>query len=357
MKTPTAVIIGRSNVGKSSLFNKIIESKTALVFPKPGTTRDYLEAEVSWRGKKFNLIDTGGADPSKDDSYKTQIIKQAQEAQKKADIILFMADASVGPIPEDKKIFSQIRMSGKQAILVANKCDNKKRTDNVKKFSMFGLKIMPTSAISGSGVGDLLDETAKFFKNSKPDDQKPRATIALIGKPNVGKSSIFNALLGEERMIVSDKPHTTRDSQDAIVKEGKNIYKIIDTAGIRKKTKHGDEVEKISIEKSKQAISKSDVVALVIDASEEMTSQEARLANEIQSARKKFLIVINKWDLIEGKTTKSADKIRKYIKYNFPNLKKAPIVYAWKDSKKSVKKILSEAQKLVAKDANKKNNQ
>lgn len=349
MSLPIVVITGRSNVGKSSLFNKIIESKSALVFPKSGTTRDYLEAEVIWRGKKFILVDTGGMDPAKNDDYKIQIIKHAENAQKKSNLILFLTDTTVGPVPEDKKILSKLRKLGKPIILVVNKCDNKKRRDAAQKFAQSGLPMSTISSLNGSGIGDLLDEIVKIIPDSKEIEKKPLATIALIGKPNVGKSSIFNTLVGEDRMIVSEIPHTTRDSQDAIVEYNEIIYKIIDTAGIRRKTKQGDVIEKISIEKSKQAISKSDIVALVIDASEDITTQEMRLAKEIQTARKKFIVVINKWDLVKEKDTKSADKLRTYIAWNFPNLKKAPIVYTYCSSEKSVKKILPMAKKIMEK--------
>jgi len=356
MNKPLVTIAGRSNVGKSTLFNKILEKRQSLVLPKSGTTRDYLEGQVSWRGKSFTLIDTGGLDPDKKDKYKKEIITQAEKAIKKADLILLVLDAKIGIMPEDKKIISKTRKLGKKIIIVANKCDNKKLRDAAEVFKNFGIELCKVSSINGSGVGDLLDAVVEVFPKKEEDEEKIQISIALIGKPNTGKSSILNSIFGEERMITGSEPHTTRDSQSVLVKSGDTTYKITDTAGIRRKTREGEEVEKMSIEKSKMAMRTCDIVALVLDSSEEATSQEKRLGREISLANKKFMIIANKWDLVKEKDEKSGDRFLKNIKFNFPNLSKSPILFTSCKENKNTKQILVVAKKLFAEQEEEKNN-
>ncbi|PIZ82383.1 MAG: ribosome biogenesis GTPase Der [Parcubacteria group bacterium CG_4_10_14_0_2_um_filter_41_6] len=340
MNIAKAVIVGRSNVGKSSLFNKIIEQRRALVLPEAGTTRDVLEAEVHWRAQQFILVDTGGLDPLKTDTYHDSIISHAISAMKKADIILFLVDVTVGLIDEDRRISRELRKSGKKILLVVNKCDNERRRIYAKEFVSLGFEQYSISSTNGSGIGDLLDAILKALPNSLEKSIASEITLALIGKPNVGKSSILNSIAGEERMIVSEKPHTTRDSQDISISYKDTQYTVIDTAGIRRKTDKNDEIEELSINKSISAIDRSDVVALIVDISKEMTSQDKRLAREIEDKAKGLFVVANKWDLIPEKDEATLNKYTNYINANFPNLAWAPIVFTSAKDNKRIKEIL-----------------
>ncbi|MBU2575987.1 ribosome biogenesis GTPase Der [Patescibacteria group bacterium] len=340
------IIVGRSNVGKSSLFNKIVEKNQALVLPESGTTRDVLDAEVFWRDKQFIIIDTGGLDPKKDDVYHELIIKHATSMQKKANVILFMVDVNVGVLDDDARIIKQLRKLGKPILLVVNKCDNAKRRSNAHEFEKLGLKMHLISSINGSGIGDLLDEVVKLIPEQKQDEKDSDIKLALIGKPNVGKSSILNSIYGEDRMIVSETPHTTRDSQDIQITYKDFAYTVIDTAGIRRKTKQGDEIEHLSINKSMAAIERAHVVALIIDISENLTSQDHRLAREIEDMSKGLIIIANKWDLIADKDEGTINKYKQYIDSSFPNLSWVPIIFTSAIENKRTKEILSLAENI-----------
>ena len=326
-QTPSVVILGRSNVGKSSLFNKVVEQNRALVLPEAGTTRDRLEATVFWRNKSFNIIDTGGLDPDKDDIYHDPIIAQALTAQISAAVILFMVDVETGVLQEDQQIVKQLRKYNKPILLVVNKCDNAHKRKKAEVFKKLNLDYYLISASNGSGIGDLLDAITNILPKEKKSSKEPDITLALIGKPNVGKSSLLNSIFGEDRMIVSETPHTTRDSQDVFVEYKDTGYMIIDTAGIRRKTKQGDEVENLSISKSIAAINRSDIVALIVDISESATSQDKRLAREIEDSNKGLFMVANKWDKIPEKDDKTINKYKEYIDKTFPNLSWVPIVF------------------------------
>ncbi|MDP6571709.1 MAG: ribosome biogenesis GTPase Der [Patescibacteria group bacterium] len=338
---PFVVIVGRSNVGKSTLFNAVSEQKKALVLPEAGTTRDRLESQVMWRKKQFTLVDTGGLDPSKQDIYHDPIIAQASQAQSQAALILFMVDADIGPLPQDQQIIKSLRKLGKPIILVINKCDNAKKRKLANAFARFKLDTQKISAINGSGIGDLLDKITELIKDADVEHIKSDITLALIGKPNVGKSSLLNSMLGKERMIVSETPHTTRDSQDVVIEYKDTAFDVIDTAGIRRKTKHGNEVEHLSINKSIAAINRSDVVALVMDISEKLTSQDHRLAREIEDTNKGLFIVANKWDKIPEKDEKTINKYTDYIASSFPNLSWVPIIFTSAQDNKRTKEILT----------------
>lgn len=340
MKLPKAVIVGRSNVGKSSLFNKVIEKKHALVLPEAGTTRDVLEAQVGWRDKKFTLVDTGGLDPRKQDIYHGPIIKHALGAQKQASVILFMTDVNTGILPDDSRIIKDLRRTGKKILLVVNKCDNQKQRKKAGQFSRLGLELHLISSINGSGIGDLLDEIVDLIPSATEKISESDITLALIGKPNTGKSSILNAMLGKERMIVSEQAHTTRDSQDVSIAHKEEQYTVIDTAGIRRKTKQGGQVEHLSINKSINAIERADVSCLVIDISEKLTSQDHRLAREIEDTNKGLIIIANKWDLIEDKDESTINKYKQYIDSAFPNLTWVPIIFTSAQDNKRIKEIL-----------------
>jgi GTP-binding protein len=340
-KTPKVVIVGRSNVGKSTLFNTIAEQKRALVLPEAGTTRDRLDVIVNWRTNKFTLVDTGGLDPAKDDIYHNPIISQAKSARDQATIILFMVDVTIGPLPQDLQIIKDLRKLGKPILLVVNKCDNSHRRKHADQFERFKLPMHLVSGINGSGVGDLLDEIVKLIPKNPETESNVELTLALIGKPNVGKSSLLNSIADEERMIVSPTPHTTRDSQDVDVVYKDKKFTVIDTAGIRRKTKHGDEVETLSINKSIAAISRSDVAALVVDISEKMTSQDHRLAREIEDTSKGLFIVANKWDKISDKDENTINKYTKHIESSFPNLTWVPIIFTSAEDNQRTKEMLN----------------
>lgn len=324
---PLAVIVGRSNVGKSTLFNKIAEQNKALVLAESGTTRDRLEARIAWQRKTFTLVDTGGLDPKKTDDYYEPIIAQSRAAQASATVIVLVVDATVGLVPADRAIARALRKTGKKIILAVNKCDNQKRREAAAQFHQLNFPLYPVSAKNGSGTGDLLDAIAELLPLSPKIAAEPEMTLSLIGKPNVGKSALLNSLYGEERMIVSSLPHTTRDSQDVLVLHNERIFKVIDTAGIRRGSNQGSMVEELSIAKSRQAMERADVVGLVIDIAQSVTSQDKRLAEEITASGKGIFIIANKWDLIPEKDSATIRRYQKYLAVSFPFLAWAPIIF------------------------------
>ncbi|MEK7188997.1 MAG: ribosome biogenesis GTPase Der, partial [Patescibacteria group bacterium] len=343
MALPRVVIVGRSNVGKSTLFNAIAEEQRALVRPEAGTTRDVLDAEVSWRGTRFTLVDTGGLDPARRDTYREAIITHALSAQKQAAVVLFLVDVTIGPLDDETRIAKELRKLGAPILLVINKCDNASRRRRAGAFARFNLASFQVSASNGSGIGDLLDVVVGHVAASTPKGAWTPGSdvvLALIGKPNVGKSSILNSMVGFERMIVSEIPHTTRDSQDVSVAYKDVAYTVIDTAGIRRKTDAGDEVEHLSINKSQAAIARADVVALIVDISEKLTSQDHRLAREIEDARKGLFIVANKWDKIPEKDTHTINRYTEYLASELPNLAWVPIIFTSAVDDKRTKEML-----------------
>jgi len=337
---PSAVIVGRSNVGKSTLFNKIAEESKALVLAESGTTRDRLEAVVSWQHKTFTLVDTGGLDPKKTDAYYRPIIKQSQAAQARATVIVFVVDATVPLTPADLDVARALRKTGKKIILAVNKCDNQKRRDAAASFHQLNFPLYLVSAKNGVGTGDLLDAITQLLPQAPQVAMKPDMTLSLIGKPNVGKSALLNSLYGEERMIVSPLPHTTRDSQDVLVLHNEHLFKIIDTAGIRRYSHQGSAVEELSIGKSRQALERADVVGLVIDVSLKVTSQDKRLTDEITASGKGIFIIANKWDLIPEKDSATIKRYEKYLAVSFPHLAWAPIIFTSATAGTRIEEIL-----------------
>lgn len=323
----SVVIVGRSNVGKSSLFNRLVERRQSLVLPEAGTTRDRLDAEITWRGKTFTLVDTGGLDPLKTDTYRAAIIGQSEYAQQHASLILFVVDVTVGLTVEDRQIAKKLRTSGKPLMLVVNKCDHAKRRSESVAFNALNMPMQLVSATNGSGTGDLLDAVVEKLKPAKQSSVQPSFTIALLGKPNVGKSSLLNSMLNSERMIVSPTPHTTRDSQDVAVEYTGATITVIDTAGIRRATKAGDDVEQLSVGKSKAALERADIAFLVVDISEPFTSQDKRLGELIEEAGKGICIIANKWDVIPDKDANTIERYKEYVTAFFPHLSWAPIIF------------------------------
>ena len=299
---PIVAVVGRPNVGKSTLFNALAGTNLAIVKDTPGITRDRLYTDVSWLDKNFTLIDTGGIEPDSKDIILSQMREQAQIAIDTADVILFMTDVKQGLTDSDAKVCDMLRRSHKPVVLTVNKVDDfKKAMADVYEFYNLGIgEPFAISAANRLGIGDLLDEVIKHFPeggSEDEDDDRPR--IAIVGKPIVGKSSIINKLIGENRVIVSDIAGTTRDAIDTPVKHNGKEYVFIDTAGLRRKNKIKEELEKYMIVRTVSAVERADVVLLVIDASEGVTEQDAKIAGIAHDRGKGMIIVVNKWDLIE----------------------------------------------------------
>ena len=311
MSKPVVAIVGRPNVGKSTLFNALAGEKIAIVKDTPGVTRDRIYADVTWLDKEFTLIDTGGIEPDSKDIILSQMREQAQIAIDTADVIIFITDVRQGLVDADSKVADMLRRSGKPVVLVVNKVDNfDKYMPDVYEFYNLGIgDPVPVSAASRLGLGDMLDVVAEHFpEGSAQEEEDDRPRIAIVGKPNVGKSSIVNRLLGENRVIVSDVAGTTRDAIDTeIVHNGKE-YIFIDTAGLRRKNKIKEELERYSIIRTVTAVERADVVLMVIDATEGVTEQDAKIAGIAHERGKGIIIVVNKWDAIE----KNDRTIREY---------------------------------------------
>lgn len=321
MSKPIVAIVGRPNVGKSTLFNVLAGDRIAIVQDTPGVTRDRIYADVNWLNMNFTLIDTGGIEPDSQDIILSQMREQAEIAISTADVILFITDVHQGLVDSDAKVADMLRRSKKPVILVVNKVDNfDKYMTDVYEFYNLGIgDPMPVSAASRLGIGDLLDEVVKHFPDriyEEVEDERPK--IAIVGKPNVGKSSIINKLVGENRLIVSDIAGTTRDAIDTAVKYSGKEYVFIDTAGLRRKNKIKEEIERYSIIRAVTAVERADVVVLVIDATEGITEQDAKIAGIAHERGKGIIIAVNKWDAIEkdDKTIyRQTEKIRETLSF------------------------------------------
>lgn len=302
MSKPIVAIVGRPNVGKSTLFNMLAGEKISIVKDYPGVTRDRIYADVEWLNRPFTIVDTGGIEPESKDMMLSFMRAQAEIAIETADVILFLTDVRQGLVDADSKVADMLRKAGKPVILVVNKVDNFERMmPNVYEFYNLGIgEPYPISSANKLGVGDLLDEVIHFFPDTngeEEEDERPR--IAVVGKPNVGKSSIINKLLGEDRVIVSDVAGTTRDAIDTAVTYQEKEYVFIDTAGLRRKSKVKEELERFSIIRTVMAVERADVVVLVIDATEGVTEQDAKIAGIAHERGKGMIVAVNKWDAIE----------------------------------------------------------
>ncbi len=331
---PTVALVGRVNVGKSSLFNKIIEQNLALVSNIPGTTRTNNAAVATWRGKNFQLVDTGGLTFSDEVPLEDDIIKQTELALKEADLVLFVADIQTGIMPQERELAKRLRNKRKTIILVANKADAVDLFPRIHDTEWqrlgFGEPI-PVSASNGTNVGDLLDAIYSAL-NKLPRRPKKIKTIkpikvAIMGRPNVGKSTLFNALIGEDRVIVNQMAHTTREPHDTLVEVDGTHILFIDTAGIRRKSRVSGELEKIGISKSIATVNKSDIVLLVLDATEPISDQDQQLAGLLREHTRSVIIVVNKWDKAEDNSDEFRNKVKKDIYNSFPHLNFAPIVF------------------------------
>ena len=320
MSRPVVAIVGRPNVGKSTLFNALAGERISIVKDTPGVTRDRIYADVSWLDYNFTMIDTGGIEPESGDVILSQMREQAQIAIDTADVIIFITDVKQGLVDSDSKVADMLRRSHKPVVLVVNKVDSfEKYMTDVYEFYNLGIgDPHPISAASMLGLGDMLDEVVKHFPDSsKQDDEDDRPRVAIVGKPNVGKSSLINKLAREDRVIVSDIAGTTRDAIDTAIKYDGKEYIFIDTAGLRRKNKIKEDIERYSIIRAVSAVERADVVIVVIDATEGVTEQDAKIAGIAHERGKGIIIAVNKWDAIEkdNNTVKQhTEKIRQNIK-------------------------------------------
>lgn len=340
MRKPVVCIVGRPNVGKSTLFNKLIRKRIAITEDTPGVTRDRLYFDCEWQNKVFTLIDTGGLEIGKTDFIAENIRKQAEVAIEESDVIVFAVDAITGIINDDLELANILRKSDKPIIVAVNKIDFKKAKDNVMDFYELGFdNIVNISAEQGKGLGDLLEEIINNINYETFNFEETDITkIAIIGKPNVGKSSLVNRLLGEERMIVTDIAGTTRDATDTYYKNGDEEYILIDTAGLRRKRAVVEDIERYSVVRTLLAVDRSDICVLMIDATSGVSEQDSKIAGYAHDNGKGILILINKWDLVE-KDNKTCYNFEKEIREKLGFIPYAPILFVSVKSGQRIDKI------------------
>jgi GTP-binding protein len=329
MPKPIIAIVGRPNVGKSALFNKLIGQRLSIVEDTPGVTRDRIYGESDWNGRKFTLIDTGGIEPRTDSEILTFMREQAEIAISHADVIVFLTDIKTGLTASDQEVAGMLQRSGKPIVLAVNKMDSTGSIDpDFYEFYNLGLgDPIAVSAVHGHGTGDLLDECVKYFPPEGEDEEDDdRIQVAIIGKPNVGKSSLTNKILGQQRTIVSNVAGTTRDAIDSYFENETGKYVFIDTAGMRKKSKVDEAIERYSVLRAQMAIERADVCLILIDAQEGVTEQDTKVAGMAHEAGKASIIVVNKWDLIE-KDGKTMDRMREDIRRDLGYMTYAPVLF------------------------------
>lgn len=338
---PIVAVVGRPNVGKSTIFNKLTGTKISIVEDTPGVTRDRIFGEVEWLNKYFTIIDTGGIEPESDDIILSQMRNQAMLAVDMAHVILFVVDGKSGLTAADKEVADILRRTKKPVLLVVNKIDSKSQFDNIYDFYELGLgNPIAISGANSMGLGDLLDEVVENFPegmNMEYDEDVIR--VAITGKPNAGKSSILNNILGEERVIVSPIAGTTRDAIDTYFEKDENKFLLIDTAGIRRRSKVYENVERFSVIRSMSAVDRADVVLIVIDATEGVTEQDTKIAGIAHDEGKACIFVVNKWDLIE-KDNKTMGNFRMSVREKFPFMTYTPILFVSAVSNQRIGKIL-----------------
>lgn len=345
MKLPIVAIVGRPNVGKSTLFNKIIGSRIAIIEDIPGVTRDRLYEEVSYRDKPFYLVDTGGIDLG-DEKFNDEIKMQAEIAINEADVVIFVVDAKDGITSNDLVVRDILRRSNKRIVVAINKIDNKDSYDNIYDFYELGFdNYVPISAIHNTGYIELMDEVTANFKTKEEKDEDPRLKIAIIGRPNVGKSSLTNAILNEDRVVVSNVAGTTRDSINTVFKYHDEEFVLIDTAGMRKKGKVYEAIEKYSLFRSMNSIDKSDICLLVIDAEDGIKEHDKHIAGYAIERGKGLIIVVNKWDAVE-KDKANISEFKKLVRSEFQFATYAPVVFLSALTKKRIHTLMPEVLKV-----------
>lgn len=349
---PLVAIVGRPNVGKSTLFNRIVGQPVAIVEDKPGTTRDRLYADAEWAGRTFTLVDTGGLDPTSSDDYAVRIRAQVELAIAEADAILFLVDVREGITATDIEIAELLRRTAKPVFLVANKADNQRRRLEAVEFYRLGLgDPVPVSALHGTGIGDLLDMVLERLPAIKLEEPETAVRIAIIGRPNVGKSSLLNALLGQERAIVSEQPGTTRDAIDTLLEKDGQRFLLIDTAGIRKRGRVEPGIEQYSVLRALRAIGRADVAVLLVDASEGVTAQDTHIAGYVAESFKGLIIAVNKWDLIRAQAKRYRishgpdyrQEYEAFVRNQFNFVDYAPVLFISAKTGLRVSQVLSTA--------------
>ena len=329
MGKPIVAVVGRPNVGKSTLFNKLCGKRLSIVDDTPGVTRDRIFGDCEWLGKSFLLVDTGGIEPYSDDIILSQMRRQAQIAIDSADVIIFVTDLKTGVVATDAEVATMLQKSGKPIVLCVNKCDTI-GAPPVEIYEFYNLGLgdpIGVSAAHGHGTGDLLDEVFKYIGDAAPEEEEDdRIKVAIIGKPNAGKSSLVNAICGEERVIVSSIAGTTRDATDTDVENEHGKFLLIDTAGLRRKSKVDDTIEKYSVMRAIMAVQRADVCVIMIDGTEGFTEQDSKVAGIAHEEGKGCIIVVNKWDAVE-KDGKTMDTYRKKLMNDFSFMSYAPIIF------------------------------
>ena len=351
MSKPVIAIVGRPNVGKSMLFNKLIGQRISIVEDTPGVTRDRIYGESDWNGRKFTLIDTGGIEPRTDSQILSFMREQAEIAIDHADVIVFLTDVKTGVTASDQEVANMLLRSGKPVVLAGNKVDQGMSPD-IYEFYNLGLgDPIAVSAVHGHGTGDLLDECVKYFPPETEEEEEDDAIqVSIIGKPNVGKSSLTNKILGQQRTIVSDVAGTTRDAIDSRFENDKGKYVFIDTAGMRKKSKVDETIEKYSVLRAQMAIERSDVCLILIDATEGVTEQDTKIAGLAHEAGKASILVVNKWDLVE-KETNTMDKMTDEVRRDLSYMTYAPVLFLSALTGQRVNKLYQLINEVVAQSA------
>ena len=366
-KAPTVVLVGRPNVGKSTLFNRIAGIRRAIVAPVAGTTRDVISYSVSWEGATFDLTDTGGLFGATTDPLHDLVVERGQRALREATIVVFVLDGVAGKVSADEEVAAAIRAANKPVVLAVNKCDDKRSRAGLLEFYQFGIEpVVEVSAEHGRGIGDLLDEVVKLL-GSKPRaevdaaeasgvdldrtrDQRPEETaVAIVGRPNVGKSSLVNRLLREERVLVSDMPGTTRDAIDTVLTWRRRQFRIVDTAGIRRPGQVGRSgvVESVSVLQAKRAIDRADVVVLVLDSVEGPTDQDAAIAGIADKAGRGLIIAANKWDLMKGSGSGTSKAFDEELSRQMKFLDYAPVLHISAMTGERVPKLLEQIDRVA----------
>ncbi|MBS6591841.1 MAG: ribosome biogenesis GTPase Der [Ruminococcus sp.] len=329
MSLPIVAVVGRPNVGKSTLFNKLVGKRLSIVEDTPSVTRDRIYSKCEWRNREFMIVDTGGIEPASDDVILAQMRRQAQVAIEKADVIVFLTDMRCGVTADDYEVASMLQKSGKPVILAVNKCDGiGEPPPEFYEFYNLGMgDPFPVSALHGHGSGDLLDEIFKYFpKEDTPEYDEEYIKVAVIGKPNVGKSSLINRIAGEERAIVSDIAGTTRDATDTIIENEDGKYVFIDTAGIRRKSKITEKIEHYSVLRAYMAVDRADVCVIVIDALVGFTDQDSKVAGYAHEQGKACIVAVNKWDAVD-KSTGTMEEYTNDLKEKFSFMSYVPFIF------------------------------
>lgn len=329
MSLPIVAVVGRPNVGKSTLFNKLVGKRLSIVEDTPGVTRDRIYSKCEWRNREFMIVDTGGIEPASDDVILAQMRRQAQVAIEKADVIVFLTDMRCGVTADDYEVASMLQKSGKPVILAVNKCDGiGEPPPEFYEFYNLGMgDPFPVSALHGHGSGDLLDEIFKYFHGEdEPEYDEEYIKVAVIGKPNVGKSSLINRIAGEERAIVSDIAGTTRDATDTIIENEDGKYVFIDTAGIRRKSKITEKIEHYSVLRAYMAVDRADVCVIVIDALVGFTDQDSKVAGYAHEQGKACIVAVNKWDAVD-KSTGTMEEYTNDLKEKFSFMSYVPFIF------------------------------